>query len=117
MDNKTLAAWEIPRRAVVRVKQIGSGQFGDVFEGSYGGQQVAIKTLKDVDDENTKSFLSEAGVMTCVAAAPPLCLTRAQQAQASQSGAADWRRHQRPARHDHLRVYEQGLPDAARRAT
>ena len=65
VDNKTLAAWEIPRKAVVRVKQIGSGQFGEVFEGTYSGMQVAIKTLKDVDDENTKSFLAEAGVMTC----------------------------------------------------
>jgi predicted Ser/Thr protein kinase len=68
VDTKTLAAWEIPRRAVVRVKQIGSGQFGDVFEGTYGGKQVAIKTLKDVDEESTRSFLAEAGVMTYVCA-------------------------------------------------
>jgi len=64
VDTKIFAAWEIPRRAVVRVKQIGSGQFGDVFEGTYGGKQVAIKTLKNVDEESTRSFLAEAGVMT-----------------------------------------------------
>eukprot|EP00042_Codosiga_hollandica_P051935 m.648991 g.648991 ORF g.648991 m.648991 type:complete len:456 (+) comp58388_c0_seq2:251-1618(+) len=64
VDARALAAWEIPRRAIVRVKPIGSGQFGEVFEGTYGGKQVAIKTLKDVDDESKKSFLAEADVMS-----------------------------------------------------
>ena len=63
VDASTLEGWEIPRRAVVRVKQIGSGQFGEVFEGSYGGKKVAIKTLKDVDDDNRQSFLAEASAM------------------------------------------------------
>ena len=50
----------------MRVKQIGSGQFGEVFEGSYGGKKVAIKTLKDVDDDNRQSFLAEASAMAYV---------------------------------------------------
>jgi c-src tyrosine kinase len=66
VDARALAAWEIPRRAIVRVKPIGSGQFGEVFEGTYAGKQVAIKTLKDVDDESRKLFLAEADVMSYV---------------------------------------------------
>lgn len=43
---------------------LGSGQFGDVFEGTYRNTAVAIKTLKNVDQSNVESFLAEADVMT-----------------------------------------------------
>ncbi len=37
--------------------------FLEVFKGVYGGQEVAIKKLKD-DSETAQAFLSEASVMT-----------------------------------------------------
>ncbi len=36
----------------------------DVYEGTYKGKQVAIKTLKDVQHDAMQSFLAEADVMT-----------------------------------------------------
>ena len=43
---------------------IGSGAFGEVFEGKYQGRTVAIKTLKDASESAVREFLSEADVMT-----------------------------------------------------
>jgi c-src tyrosine kinase len=59
-----LSKWEIPRSKITQGPLIGSGQFGDVFEGQYEGKKVAIKTLKDKDDSAVKQFLAEADLMT-----------------------------------------------------
>jgi len=58
--------WEIPAKDVVRSTRLGSGQFGDVFEGTFGKKKVAIKTLKPVDgrESDTEEFLAEAHLMT-----------------------------------------------------
>jgi fyn-related kinase len=55
--------WEIDRRTLRRVKKLGAGQFGEVWEGLWNGKTpVAIKTLKEgtmpVDE-----FLQEAAIM------------------------------------------------------
>eukprot|EP00050_Salpingoeca_kvevrii_P016311 m.54327 g.54327 ORF g.54327 m.54327 type:complete len:482 (+) comp6836_c1_seq1:107-1552(+) len=59
-----ICGWEIPRKAVIKSQLLGSGQFGDVFEGSYQGQKVAVKTLKIEQEADVQSFLAEADVMT-----------------------------------------------------
>eukprot|EP00112_Aurelia_sp_Birch-Aquarium-sp1_P004767 Seg1541.1 transcript_id=Seg1541.1/GoldUCD/mRNA.D3Y31 product="Tyrosine-protein kinase CSK" protein_id=Seg1541.1/GoldUCD/D3Y31 len=46
-----------------QLEVIGSGEFAVVYKGTYKGQDVAIKKLKD-DSEAAQSFLSEASVMT-----------------------------------------------------
>eukprot|EP01137_Pigoraptor_chileana_P023681 Opistho-2@90386 len=57
------AAWKIVRGEIILGKTIGSGQFGAVYEATYRGQKVAVKTLKDADAVAT-DFLGEAAVMT-----------------------------------------------------
>eukprot|EP01136_Pigoraptor_vietnamica_P036424 Opistho-1_new@102984 len=57
------AAWEIARGEIILGKTIGSGQFGAVYEATYRGQKVAVKTLKDADSI-AADFLAEAAVMT-----------------------------------------------------
>lgn len=57
--------WEIQARDLTRTTRLGSGQFGDVFEGTYKGERVAIKTMKAGGaDSETQEFLAEADVMT-----------------------------------------------------
>ncbi|KAE9416183.1 hypothetical protein Angca_007733 [Angiostrongylus cantonensis] len=55
--------WEIDRRSVIFTKQIGSGQFGEVWEGRWNGTvPVAVKKLKSgAADPN--DFLTEAQIM------------------------------------------------------
>lgn len=55
--------WEIDRRSVQFIKQIGSGQFGEVWEGRWNGTvPVAVKKLKShAADPN--DFLVEAQIM------------------------------------------------------
>lgn len=64
IDKKTFSQWEISPRQLTKGAILGSGQFGDVYEGKFNGKQVAIKTLKNVDAEATQAFLAEADVMT-----------------------------------------------------
>lgn len=66
VDAKKFVAggWEISPRNLTRGAILGSGQFGDVFEGTFQGTKVAIKTLKNVDAEATEAFLAEADVMS-----------------------------------------------------
>nr|BAF02917.1 protein tyrosine kinase CSK [Monosiga ovata] len=64
IDARKFVNWEISPREIVKSAQIGSGQFGDVFEGLYRGQKVAIKTLKDVQGDAIDQFLLEADTMT-----------------------------------------------------
>jgi hypothetical protein len=60
--------WEIPRETLQLKKRLGSGQFGDVWEGLWkrtsgcGTTPVAIKTLKQ-GTMTSESFLQEANMM------------------------------------------------------
>eukprot|EP00041_Stephanoeca_diplocostata_P024068 m.602569 g.602569 ORF g.602569 m.602569 type:complete len:474 (-) comp22447_c0_seq2:3455-4876(-) len=58
--------WEIMAKDLTRTTRLGSGQFGDVFEGTFKGEKVAIKTLKPIDGQevDTEEFLAEAHLMT-----------------------------------------------------
>lgn len=58
-----LAAWEIEGKSLEKRNLLGAGQFGEVFEGSYKGDPVAIKTLKDATPATIEEFLSEAHIM------------------------------------------------------
>lgn len=44
-------------------ESIGKGEFGDVMLGSYKGEKVAVKILKD-SSKAAQKFLAEASVMT-----------------------------------------------------
>jgi serine/threonine protein kinase len=55
--------WEIPRETLQFKKKLGSGQFGDVWEGLWNHtSKVAIKTLKP-GTMTPESFLQEANMM------------------------------------------------------
>lgn len=58
------AGWVINEADVKIQERIGKGEFGDVMLGSYQGQKVAIKVMKDMQPQRTKQFLAEATVMT-----------------------------------------------------
>ncbi|GFN92099.1 tyrosine-protein kinase [Plakobranchus ocellatus] len=55
--------WVINREDLQLADLIGKGDFGDVYKGSYKGQAVAAKQLKD-RDRGGQPFLQEASVMT-----------------------------------------------------
>jgi serine/threonine protein kinase len=55
--------WEIPREDLTLLREIGSGQFGCVFEGKWNGtHQVAVKQLKN-GMMDSRDFLREARIM------------------------------------------------------
>ncbi|CAF0838338.1 unnamed protein product [Rotaria sordida] len=55
--------WEIDRREFILIRSLGSGQFGDVWEGLWNNRMpVAIKTLKS-GSMNPVDFLAEATIM------------------------------------------------------
>jgi c-src tyrosine kinase len=64
VDQQAIKQWEIPFGMLHRGKKLGAGQFGDVFEGTYNGKRVAVKTLKNYDESAKQEFLAEASVMT-----------------------------------------------------
>jgi len=69
IDPNRFTKWEISPRDLIKSTLIGSGQFGEVFEGQLAGKKVAIKTLKAEKDGGAKEqqisdFLSEAEKMT-----------------------------------------------------
>ena len=54
----TKCVWEIERSSVQLKKQLGAGQFGEVWEGIWNGALVAVKTLK-TEIVEMKDFLAE----------------------------------------------------------
>uniref|UniRef100_A0A8C3KBM7 Tyrosine-protein kinase n=1 Tax=Calidris pygmaea TaxID=425635 RepID=A0A8C3KBM7_9CHAR len=63
LSYKTVDQWEIDRKSLKLVKKLGSGQFGEVWEGLWNNTTpVAIKTLKP-GSMNSKDFLREAQIM------------------------------------------------------
>ncbi|NXU46482.1 FRK kinase, partial [Drymodes brunneopygia] len=63
LSYKTVDEWEIDRQSLKLVKKLGSGQFGEVWEGLWNNTTpVAIKTLKS-GSMDSKDFLREAQIM------------------------------------------------------
>lgn len=63
LSHNTKDQWEIPRATIKLAKKLGSGQFGDVWEGMWNGTTpVAVKTLKH-GSMSSDDFLKEAAIM------------------------------------------------------
>lgn len=63
LSHRTRDQWEIDRSSLKFVRKLGSGQFGDVWEGLWNNTTpVAIKTLKS-GTMDPKDFLAEAQIM------------------------------------------------------
>lgn len=63
LSYKTKDQWEIDRSSLTFMNKLGSGQFGQVYEGRWNNNTpVAIKTLKE-GSMDPKDFLAEAQVM------------------------------------------------------
>ncbi|XP_040835921.1 tyrosine-protein kinase FRK [Ochotona curzoniae] len=63
LSYKTVDQWEIDRNSVQLLKRLGSGQFGEVWEGLWNNTTpVAVKTLKP-GSMDPKDFLREAQMM------------------------------------------------------
>ncbi|NXT54981.1 FRK kinase, partial [Pluvianellus socialis] len=63
LSYKMADQWEIDRRSVKLLKKLGSGQFGEVWEGLWNNStSVAVKTLKP-GSMDPKDFLREAQIM------------------------------------------------------
>lgn len=63
LSHRTRDQWEIDRTSLKFVRKLGSGQFGDVWEGLWNNTTpVAIKTLKS-GTMDPKDFLAEAQMM------------------------------------------------------
>ena len=57
--------WELDPNEIIFHEKIASGAFGDLFRGSYCGQDVAIKILRNVheDSQQFQEFLQEVAIM------------------------------------------------------
>ncbi|XP_070556801.1 tyrosine-protein kinase Src42A-like [Ptychodera flava] len=63
LSYNTVDQWEIPRESLQRIRKLGSGQFGDVYEGTWNTTTaVAIKQLKP-GTMDPSDFLREAEIM------------------------------------------------------
>lgn len=63
LSHKTRDQWEIDRSNIQLLTKLGSGQFGQVWEGLWNGTTpVAVKTLKE-GSMDPKDFLAEAQIM------------------------------------------------------
>ena len=54
--------WELDRCEIQMGKKLGSGQYGDVYEGVWLGRSVAVKTLKE-ENMCLEDFMAEAQIM------------------------------------------------------
>eukprot|EP00887_Chlorella_sp_A99_P001926 scaffold18.g1926.t1 len=57
--------WELDPNDIIFHEKIASGAFGDLFRGTYCGQDVAIKILRNVHDDSQQfqEFLQEVAIM------------------------------------------------------
>ncbi|XP_002742020.1 tyrosine-protein kinase Src42A-like [Saccoglossus kowalevskii] len=63
MSYNTVDQWEIPRESLATIRKLGSGQFGDVFEGLWNTTTpVAVKQLRK-GTMDPSDFLREAEIM------------------------------------------------------
>ncbi|XP_022375962.1 tyrosine-protein kinase FRK [Enhydra lutris kenyoni] len=63
LSYKTVDQWEIDRKSIQLLKRLGSGQFGEVWEGLWNNTtSVAVKTLKP-GSMDPNDFLREAQIM------------------------------------------------------
>ena len=59
-----LIAWELQPADIFREKQLGSGNFGEVFKGTWKGMPCAVKMLKrGAPEEARNEFYLEANIM------------------------------------------------------
>ena len=60
LSHDTVEQYEVPARSFEKVKKLGGGNFGDVYEGLWNGStKVAIKCLKG-GNVNADEFMAEA---------------------------------------------------------
>ena len=60
LSHDTVEQYEVPARSFQKIKKLGGGNFGDVFEGLWNGStKVAIKCLKG-SNVNPEEFMAEA---------------------------------------------------------
>ena len=57
------AGWVIKMNDLKLGEILGKGEFGDVLLGSFHGQKVAVKKLKDSNSKAAQDFLTEASLM------------------------------------------------------
>eukprot|EP00055_Hartaetosiga_balthica_P005302 m.15374 g.15374 ORF g.15374 m.15374 type:complete len:458 (-) comp4463_c0_seq2:950-2323(-) len=74
LTRQAIAEYEIEPRDLIKGTILGSGQFGEVFLGTYKGKQVAIKELKNLTSSAKDEFLAEASVMTKLKDSNLVCL-------------------------------------------
>ena len=55
--------WSLAHSDVKIKKKIGKGAFGDVFEASLKGEQVAVKTCRSSDLTDMDKFMMEADIL------------------------------------------------------
>ena len=60
-----LAGWAVDFKELKLGNILGKGDFGDVYEGTFRGEKVAVKSVKD-RKKAAQAFLAEASVMTYV---------------------------------------------------
>lgn len=65
LDDKQTDDWELDKEQLHFISKIAAGSFGDLYRGSYCGQDVAIKILRDANEDSTQleEFLQEVSIM------------------------------------------------------
>ena len=73
-STRAINSIRVPSDEVTMGTLLGKGGFGEVYSGTFRGQEVAIKTLKVVDEENLERFKLEILMMhALVSATRPPC--------------------------------------------
>lgn len=68
-DDEVVISWRVPREKIVLDSLINRGGYGDVYKGTYNGEQVAIKTLLPETKRNLKhvrAFIAEVKMMAAL---------------------------------------------------